>query len=31
MCHDADVILAYLSLYSLNYNSIEKFFSELKT
>ncbi len=31
MCHDADVILAYLSPYSLNYNSIKKFFNELKT
>jgi len=31
MCHDAGVILAYLSPYSLNYNSIEEFFNELKT
>ncbi len=30
MCHDADVILAYLSPYSPNYNSIEEFFNELK-
>jgi len=30
MCHEANVVLAYLSLYSPNYNPIEKSFSGLK-
>jgi len=31
MCYEVSVILAYLSLYSSDYNLIEKSFNELKT
>jgi len=31
MCHEAGVVLAYLPLYSSDYNPIEKSFNELKT